>query len=340
MLEIDGRMGEGGGQVLRTALGLSLVTGRAFRIDGIRGGRRRPGLLRQHLTAVRVCAEIGAARVEGAELGSTTLTCEPTRLQPGRWTAEVGSAGSAGLVVQAALPGLLAATGSSVLEVTGGTHNRGAPPFEFLDLALWPVLRRMGAELSLEMTQPGFEPAGGGHYRLEVTGGQPLEPLELEDRGPLEAARAIVWLSRLPGHIVERETDELRRRLDGMELDVEVREVEASGPGNAVVMVLDFRHVTDVVTGFGVRGVPAERVVAGVIREVKRRLRSNAAVGPHLADQLLVPLAMAGGGSFTTLDPTTHSTTNARVIERFLDVRIEIDSLARELWRVTVERVC
>jgi len=337
MLDIDGRMGEGGGQVLRTALGLSLVTGRAFRIDGIRGGRRRPGLLRQHLTAVRACAEIGAARVEGADLGSATLIFEPTQVRPGRWTADVGSAGSAGLVVQAALPGLLAAPGASVLEVTGGTHNRAAPPFEFLDLALVPLLRRMGAELSLEMARPGFEPAGGGRYRLEVADGQPLEPLVLDDRGPLDAMRATLWLSRLPGHIVEREADELRRRLDGTELDVEVREVEAAGPGNAVVLVLHFRHGTDVVTGFGVRGVPAERVVAGVVREVKRRLRSDAAVGPHLADQLLVPLAMAGGGSFTTLDPTTHTTTNARVIERFLDVRIGIEPEARELWRVTVE---
>jgi len=326
MLEIDGRAGEGGGQVLRSALGLSLVTGRAFRIDGIRGGRRRPGLLRQHLAAVQVCAEVGAARVEGA-----------ARLQSGRWTAEVGSAGSAGLVVQAVLPGLLATPGSSVLEVTGGTHNRAAPPFEFLDLALLPLLHRMGAELSLVMTRPGFEPSGGGRYRLEVTGGRPLQPLVLEDRGPLECARAILWLSKLPHHIVDRETDELRRRVDGTELDVEVREVEAAGPGNAVVVVLDFRQVTDVVTGFGVRGVPAEAVVAGVVREVKRRLRSDAAVGPRLADQLLAPLAMAGGGSFTTVDPTSHTTTNARVIERFVDVRIGIDSLARELWRVTVE---
>jgi RNA 3'-terminal phosphate cyclase (ATP) len=223
-----------------------------------------------------------------------------------------------------------------VLEVTGGTHNRAAPPFEFLDLALLPLLRRMGAEVRLEMTRPGFEPAGGGRYRLEVAGGRTLEPLELSERGGLASTHAVLWLSKLPRHIVDREADELRRRLEGADLTVEVKEVEADGPGNAVVVVLGFEHVTDVVTGFGVRGVPAETVVAGVVREVKRRLRSDAAVGPHLADQLLVPLAMAGGGAFTTVDPTTHTSTNARVIERFLDVRIGIESVARELWRVTV----
>lgn len=335
-LSLDGRMGEGGGQVLRTALGLALATGRGFRIHDIRGGRRKPGLLRQHLTAVRAAAAIGAARVEGAELGSSTLEFEPQGLAAGRYAFDVGSAGSAGLVLQAVLPGLLAASGRSVLEVTGGTHNRAAPPFEVLDRALLPLLRRMGAEVELTMVYPGFEPAGGGVYRLEVTGPACLGPLELVEPGVVESMHLTVWLSRLPRHIAEREVAEVRRRPGFEQVTVEILEVEATGPGNALALELGFARHAVVIAGFGARGVPAEQVAGAAAREAKGLLRSSAAVDVHLADQLLVPLALAGGGSFTTVAASSHATTNAAVIERFLPVTVRFESLAKDLWRATV----
>src|SRR5262245_2007058 len=160
-ITIDGSAGEGGGQILRTALALSLVTARPFRIERIRAGRPKPGLLRQHLTAVQAAAKVGAARISGAEVGSLELTFEPTGLRGGAYDFAVGTAGSATLVLQTLLPALLRAREPSQLTIEGGTHNPYAPPFDFLARTFLPVLRRMGAAIEARLEAPGFYPAGG-----------------------------------------------------------------------------------------------------------------------------------------------------------------------------------
>ncbi|HEY0883453.1 MAG TPA: RNA 3'-terminal phosphate cyclase, partial [Archangium sp.] len=184
MLLIDGSAGEGGGQVLRTALGLSLVTGKAFRIVRIRGGREKPGLLRQHLTCVQAAARLGDAETSGAELGSQELVFQPRRLRAGDFTFAIGTAGSTTLVLQAVLPALLRAPGPVSLAIEGGTHNGLAPPFEFLARSLVPLLTRLGAKLDVSLVRPGFEPAGGGRLEVRVTP-SPLGTLELLSRGAL-----------------------------------------------------------------------------------------------------------------------------------------------------------
>ncbi len=140
LIRIDGSFGEGGGQILRTALSLSLVTGRPIQIDNIRAGRERPGLLRQHLTAVLAAAEIGQAQVEGAVLGSTSIGFVPGPVKAGEYRFAVGSAGSGTLVFQTVLPALMLATGPSRLVIEGGTHNDAAPPFPFLERAFLPLV--------------------------------------------------------------------------------------------------------------------------------------------------------------------------------------------------------
>jgi RNA 3'-terminal phosphate cyclase (ATP) len=335
-ITIDGAEGEGGGQLLRTALTLSLVTGRPFRIESIRAGRRKPGLLRQHLTAVRAAAEVGRARVSGAEVGSRSLTFEPSEIRAGDYELAVGTAGSATLVFQALLPALLCARQPSRLTIDGGTHNPYAPPFDFVAKAFLPVLALMGASVDVRQERYGFYPAGGGRITFGIEPCPALAPLTLLDRGSTRVhARALV--ASLPESIGKREISVVRGRLG---LDRSLCRVEtvdtSAGPGNVLSIVAVGESVTEVVTGFGIKGVSAEQVASDACDEAGRYLRSDVPVGMHLADQLLVPMALAGGGSFRTLPPTAHTVTNAGVVQRFLNVSIAIDTESRDVSRITV----
>jgi RNA 3'-terminal phosphate cyclase (ATP) len=321
VLVIDGAFGEGGGQILRTSLTASLLTGTPFEIHSIRARRRRPGLLRQHLTAVRAAATIGRADVEGATLGSHRLAFRPGTVRAGSYRFSVGSAGSACLVLQTVLLPLVQA-GTSKVTVEGGTHNEGAPPFEFLDLTFAPLLRRMGVAMELALERHGFFPMGGGAVTMAARGAR-WRPLSLLERGEVVAVRATALVSRLPVTIAERELAVVRRELGWSEDRLEAVAVDSPGPGNVVLLVVDCEHVTEVFTGFGRRGLPAEKVAAGAVAELRRYLDSGVPAGPHLADQLLLPLVLAGG-RFVTAEPTDHFWTNVEVIRRFFGDVIDV----------------
>ncbi|MEX2132934.1 MAG: RNA 3'-terminal phosphate cyclase [Acidimicrobiia bacterium] len=321
MLLLDGSEGEGGGQILRTALACSLLTGVPFSIENIRAARRRPGLLPQHLAAVRAAAEIASAETEGAILGSETLTFDPGKVRTGEYHFDIGTAGSTGLVLQTVLVPMLSADGESQLVIEGGTHNEGAPPFEFIDLSFAPLLRRMGAELTLYLERPGFYPLGGGRVRVQV-GNATWRRLDLLERGAIRAVWARALVSRLPLSIAHRELAVVDEGLDWPEECLTASVIDADGPGNALVLVVESEQVTEVVTGFGRRGLPAEEVASRAVAKTRRYLDSGVAVGVHLADQLLVPLTQSRGGSFLTLEPSGHFTTNACVIGRFFDLNI------------------
>jgi len=321
MLTIDGARGEGGGQILRTALAASLLTGKPFQIERIRATRRRPGLLHQHLAAVEAAAMIAGADTRGVRLGSQALTFEPGEVRPGTYSFVIGTAGSTGLLLETVLVPLLAAGGVSELVIEGGTHNQAAPPFEFLDLALAPLLRRMGADLSLNLERPGFYPAGGGRIRIQ-TRGATWRPLDLPDRGPMHSIWARAMVSELPITIAERELAVVRTELGRQPRKLSAEDVEATGPGNVLLLVVESEHITEVFSGFGRRGVAAEQVARTVIGQAQRYLDSGAAVGPHLADQLLLPLTQSGGGAFLTLPPTDHFKTNIEVLAGFFELDI------------------
>lgn len=326
MLTIDGSAGEGGGQVLRTSLALALVTGTPFRIDRIRGGRARPGLMRQHLTAVLAAAEVGGARVEGAAVGSASLVFRPGPIRAGDYAFSVGTAGSATLVLQTVLPALLRADGPSTLVLEGGTHNPHAPPFDFLARAFVPLVERMGAGVTVELERAGFYPAGGGRFTATVTPG-PLRPVTLHERGATVHSRAVALLSNLPGEIGKRELAVLASKLPIAEEHLQLRFAEgARGPGNALLVEWACEHVTEVFVGFGEKGVRAEAVAERLAKEVRTWLGAGVPVGTHLADQLLLPMALAGGGSFRTLPPSRHLLTNVEVIQRFVDVPVRIEA--------------
>jgi RNA 3'-terminal phosphate cyclase (ATP) len=337
-LELDGSIGEGGGQILRTALALSLVTGTPFHIEKIRAGRSIRGLLRQHLTAVNAAAEVGRAQVVGAELGSQQLQFAPGKVAPGSYRFDVGTAGSATLVLQTVLPPLLIASGRSDLTLEGGTHNPHAPPFDFLARVFLPLVARMGPRLGATLERPGFFPAGGGRFTLSVAPA-PLSRLDLPDRGAVVARRARAVVANLPAGIAERELTVLAEQLRWSRDTLHAEEATAStGPGNVVMVEVESEHVSELFTAFGAKGLRAEVVAERAAQEALRYLAAEVPVGEHLADQLLVPMALAGGGSFRTLSPTRHTTTNAAVIRKFMNVKVDTSQVAEDVWQIAVRK--
>ncbi len=336
-IELDGAQGEGGGQILRTALSLAMCTGRALRIVNIRANRQKPGLMRQHLTAVQAAAQLCNADVEGDFVGSSQLSFKPGPVQGGAYQFSIGTAGSCTLVLQTLLPALLYAGQASQIELSGGTHNPMSPPFPFLERAFLPLLRRMGADVSLSLSRHGFYPAGGGVIRADIAATKPRLPLHLPERGERIQAYAECVFAGLPFHIAERELAVIKERLGWSDGQLLLREISRDqGPGNALLITLAYEHVSEVFVGFGEKGVSAESVAAKLVKTVRRYLAGNAAVGGYLADQLLLPMALAGGGSFTTNEWSLHAATNAQVIRQFLPVVIHAEKIADGLIKVAV----
>lgn len=335
-LVVDGAHGEGGGQVLRSSLALSLVTGRPLHIHDIRARRRKPGLLRQHLTAVRAAVAVGGAMVEGDALGSRELRFEPGPVRAGDYHFAIGTAGSATLVLQTVLWPLLVAPGRSRVVLEGGTHNPLAPPLDFVERSLVPLLRTMGAEVEVRLDRAGFYPAGGGQVTVEIEGGRPLRPLHVLERGPLVRTGARALVSELPVSIARRELEVVHERLEWSRRELEVVRVETFGPGNVLLLELEHAGGTTVIAGFGEKGVRAEQVAARAVEEARRFIAADVPVDEHLADQLLLPLALAGGGSYRTVEPTLHARTNAELVQRWLPVDIALVDEGGGAWRVDV----
>lgn len=323
MIEIDGSEGEGGGQILRSSLSLSICTQQPFRIFDVRANREPPGLKRQHLTAVRSAAEICDADVAGDHIGSRELVFRPGRLKCRNYSFNIGTAGSSTLVLQTVLPPLMMGGDRSSVEIIGGTHNRGSPPFDFLESAFIPLIQRMGAQVSVEILRYGFYPRGGGQLRCDICPAQ-LRALQLHDRGPLQQISADAYIAALPLNIAERELTVIGHALDIPRECLRLQGLPNDmGPGNAVTITAQFANVSEVFTGFGERGVLAEHVAKSAASEAREYLNAEAPAGEHLADQLLLPLALAGSGSFVATTITDHLRSNAKVIATFTDRLIE-----------------
>jgi RNA 3'-terminal phosphate cyclase (ATP) len=340
MIKLDGSEGEGGGQILRSALTLSALTGQPFEINKIRAGRAKPGLLRQHLTALRAAAAIcGGKYSDNVAIGATELMFYPGDIRAGNYEFAVGTAGSAMLVLQTILLPLLQASTPSRVTISGGTHNPAAPPFQFVERCFLPQLRAMGADVELNLLQYGFMPAGGGKVMATIQPCDGLTTLDILERGVVQELVAEAYFANIPFDIAERELGRISERLTLPKSAALVREVKSIGPGNMLGVTARFEHVTEFVSAFGRRGTRAEEVADGVADEMRAYLDSNVAVGPHLADQLLLPMAIAGGGSFTTSAPTPHTRTNASTIAEFLDINVRFEPLEQsDDVTVTVDR--
>lgn len=333
VIELDGAIG--GGQVLRSGLSLAMVTGLTLRIKNIRARRSRPGLMRQHLTAVLAAAHVCGSTVQGAELGSQNLLFEPGPIQGGEYRFAIGTAGSCTLVLQTLLPALLRAPTASRVTISGGTHNPLAPPVDFLQRAWLPLLRRMGARVELNLIRHGFVPAGGGEVEAFI---QPsdLQALQLMQRGKLLEKRAIVLNAGLADQVSEREFKRVRQRLGFTQAQLFPVDIDPQqGPGNVLMLEYVHAQVTEVFSAFGMTTVRAEAVADEAINQAMEWQGTDTAVGEHLADQLLLPMALAGGGRFTTPHMSEHLHSNMTVIQRFLPVVIE--SRVREEGGLLVE---
>ncbi|WP_028312088.1 RNA 3'-terminal phosphate cyclase [Derxia gummosa] len=344
MIEIDGSEGEGGGQMLRSALSLSMCTGQPVRVVNIRAKRSRPGLMRQHLACVLAARDVCDAEVTGAEPGSREVGFVPGAVRGGEYHFAIGTAGSCMLLLQTVLPPLLLAREPSRLLLAGGTHNPLAPPFPFIERAFLPLLERMGARVEAKLHRHGFFPAGGGQVEVEVwpaaagADGRPaLLPFDLTERGEPREAWGEALVAAVPRHVAERELAVLATAFGWREAQLRIPPLRANeGPGNAVVASFSCGQVCEVFAAFGEKAVTAETVARRVVNEARGWLESGAAVGPHLADQLLLPLALAVVHSgratrFTCSSVTEHLRSNAAVIARFLpiDCRIEAQGAAQ-----------
>lgn len=337
MIHIDGRMGEGGGQVLRASLALSLATGKPFTIENIRGGRPKPGLLRQHFAAVNAAAEVGGAETVGVEMGSSRIEFHPSEVRGGDYTFSIGSAGSTTLVMQTILPALVLADEPSHVTVEGGTHNPAAPSATFIEATFLPSMRAMGANIGFDLDRMGFMPAGGGKISFSVHPPEKWKRIDLTEEISHAIVNAKAYVSQIPASVGNRELRVLVDALDIPDESTEIVEVADSiGPGNALEVAVASGHNTEIVTGFGQRRLSAETVAKRVVREVKRLAKARVPVGEHLADQVIVPMAIGAGGSFLTLPPSRHLKTVVDVARKFLDVDIQLKPTDGIGWEVNV----
>lgn len=327
MITIDGSAGEGGGQVLRYAAALSLITGEPFTIEKIRGGRERPGMMRQHVTSIEAAAAIGNAEVSGLAVGSDQLTFRPGSVAPGEYHFAVGTAGSTGLVLQTILVPLMLADAPSRVVIEGGTHAMAAPPFEFITHTLLPVIAKMGPRVSAKLERHGFYPRGGGRIVVEFDPA-PLQPVECVQRGAMISAKAEALVAGVPFDIADRELKSMRKVLSEWPDDAfrPVQLPAEQGPGNAVLLTAQFEHVTEIMSGFGELGVPAERIGKTAAKRMTGFLASGAFAGPYLQDQLLLPFAFARGGVFTTVKISLHTRTAIDLIGRFTGVSLKVSA--------------
>ncbi|MDM3871709.1 RNA 3'-terminal phosphate cyclase [Porticoccus sp. W117] len=338
MITIDGSQGEGGGQIFRTSLTLAMCLGKSVCIENIRAGRNKPGLLRQHLTCLRAAQGICNAQVSGDAMGSSRVTFEPGKVKSGSYHFAIGSAGSTTLVFQTVLLPLLLADDISELTLEGGTHNGMAPSFEFIERCFLPIINKMGCHVEVELERYGFYPAGGGFWKARIQPTKGVKSLDLVKRGEIIKRKAVAISARVPEHVTERELAQVQKKCYWSESELTQKLVNSAGPGNLLSLQVASEAVTEVFESVGERHVSAERVAGRAMKDMKRYLEADVPVGEHLADQLVLPMALGNGGCFRTLQPSQHLLTNIDVIKQMTGVNISLKELKKDYWEVFVDK--
>ncbi len=343
MIEIDGSYGEGGGQIIRTSVALSAVTGEPVRIFNIRKSRPKPGLAAQHAQAVRSLAQVSSAKVEGANPGSTEVTFMPGVVRGGGCSIDIGTAGSITLLMQCLLPALVCAKEETILEIQGGTDVQWSPTIDYFKNVFLPALGKFGAQAELLCRQRGYYPRGAGQVTLKVKPVS-LRPAEFEmavpEAAPDEASDTadpaqvlgISHCSNIPEHVAVRQAESASQalRASGFQSRIEKEILKLPSTGSGITLWQGHKGGS----ALGERGVRAEDVGREAAQEIIPELRSNASVDVHLADQLVPYLAIAGG-SYTVREVSRHAMTNIWTIEQFLGERIEVQKLPDGLLKVS-----
>jgi RNA 3'-phosphate cyclase len=328
LIDIDGSYGEGGGQILRTALALSAILKKPFSIHHIRSKRKNPGLQAQHLEAVEALAQITEAQTEGVKFGSQKITFFPQKILPGNYQFEVKTAGSTLLLFQAIFFPLSMAQRLSRVTLVGGTHVPWSPSFHYLVEVLLPTLEPMGISINAAIEKWGFYPRGGGKIQMTIHPVHELKPIHLTDRGSLRRIRGLSAISNLPKHVALRQKDQVMKRIQKeLNMDTEINilyDAPSNGPGSFLFLLAEYEKTIAGFSSLGQRGKPAEKVADEAVDDLKDYLSSEGCVDPHLADQLVPFMAMTkGNSSFTTTRMTNHLLTNLWIITHFLQGKVE-----------------
>jgi len=328
LIDIDGSYGEGGGQILRTALALSAILKKPFSIHHIRSKRKNPGLQAQHLEAVEALAQITKAQTEGVKFGSQKITFFPQKILSGNYQFEVKTAGSTLLLFQAIFFPLSMAQRPSSVTLVGGTHVPWSPPFQYLAEVLLPTLEPMGISVNATIEKWGFYPRGGGKIQLTIHPVHELKPIHLTDRGSLRRIRGLSAISNLPKHVALRQKDQVMKRIQKeLNMDAEINilyDAPSNGPGSFLFLLAEYEKTIAGFSSLGQRGKPAEKVADEAIDDLKDYLSSGGCIEPHIADQLVPFMAMTkGNSSFTTTRMTNHLLTNLWIIPHFLKGKVE-----------------
>jgi RNA 3'-terminal phosphate cyclase (ATP) len=311
-----------------------MITGTEVKLENIRAGRQKPGLMRQHLACVNAAKAICNAQVSGAKAGSTSVMFKPGAIQAGDYEFSVGTAGSTMLIFQTVLPALIQTDSISRLSFHGGTHNMLAPSYDFVAEAMLAVLKPMGIQVEMKLKRHGFYPQGGGQWSALIHPAKNIKRLKLIDAGDLIKQQAVITSSNLPEHIALREINEIKQCIDWSDKEIQNQLVRSMGSGNIVSLRLYYQNCTEVIECVGKIGVSAERVARSSITDLKRYRSSKAVIGEHLADQLMLPMAIGKGGVFRTLKPSQHSWTNREVIHQFIDKRFKFEKLGKDYWEI------
>ncbi len=343
MVRIDGSYGEGGGQILRTALSLAAVLGKPVEIYNIRAKRGNPGLRPQHLISAQAISQISQGELRGGEMGSPQLQFYPRIIKTGRYSFKIPTAGSTGLVLQTILPPLSLSGQRSEVCLEGGTHTAWSPPADYLRDVFLPALRgMMGIRVELEIKKWGWYPRGQGRVQVRIEPTSTLQAFSQQERGELKRLKAICTLSNLPPSIAQREIQRLDQRLSdrGYTLHPETVLAPSVGKGNSLLLIANFEKTIAGFEALGERGKRAEEVADEVAEGFFSYIDTEGAIDPHLADQLIGYMALANGvSSFTTTKITQHLLTNIWVVERFLPLKFEVEGKLGEPGRVRVEGI-
>jgi RNA 3'-terminal phosphate cyclase (ATP) len=338
MIEIDGSEGEGGGQMLRTALALSALTGNPFKFENIRAKRDRPGLAAQHLTGVKGVAEICHAAVDGAFAGSTWLQFEPGTVEAGDYRFDVGTAGSITLVLQTCMLACARTRGRTEFDIVGGTNVRMSPPSDYLEHVLFPLLRNMGYDIDMKVRTRGFYPQGGGEMVVGMATGEHILPLDLGKRGKFQRISGVCFTQKLPDHIADRMASTARKTLVGhspARLVMDRRDGHSIGAG--IFLAAEYENTILASDALGEKGVSSEKLGELAATSLLLEIGSGETLDRHAADQILPYLSLAAGPStFLVSEISMHFRTQSEIIKKFLDVDIEVETEG-DLHRVSVK---
>ena len=338
-IELDGSHGEGGGQILRTALSLSCVTGHALKLFNIRTGRKKPGLMPQHITCVRAASEISNAKIKGADAGSTELIFVPGKTIPGNYLFDIKTAGSCTLVFQTLLPPLMFGEKPSFITIKGGSHVPFSPTYHYLTEVFLPMLRNVGVPVDSTIYKYGFYPKGGGEVSFTVHPVSQVKGLNVSERGELTALHGYSAVSRLPMNIAERQKSAMEQKVRSLPADIHIMNVVSPGEGTFTFLAAQYESTLAGFSSIGKRGKPAEKVGAETAEAFLDFHHKSAAFDPHLADQIVLYLSLSReDSSFTTPSITEHLLTNLWVIRKFMGIHYEVEGQLNSEGRIKIFR--